>query len=90
MDNTNNSETFWHYVKEMSKKTCNAFCLADQNSILQPRDQDEANIQNNYFITVFVDEPNDGFLMAILIKMHFSNQRIVLLVIQIKVILLLN
>ena len=60
-DSKSNPKSFWSYVKKRSKKPGDVSSLVNLNGTLIVDDQENANLLNNYFLSVFVEEPNDNF-----------------------------
>ena len=53
-----NSKAFWGYVKERTKSKSGISSLKDPDEKLIDSDTDQANLLNNFFVSVFVDEPS--------------------------------
>ena len=53
-----NSKAFWGYVKESTKSKPGISSLKDPDEKLIDSDTDKANLLNNFFASVFVNEPS--------------------------------
>ncbi|MGL1888435.1 MAG: reverse transcriptase family protein, partial [Reichenbachiella sp.] len=56
-----NPKSFWSYVKRRTKKPGDVTSLIDSNGIIISDDKEKAALLNSYFVSVFVEEPDDNF-----------------------------
>jgi len=63
LDSKNNPKSFWSYVKKRTKKPGDVSCLMSPNNSLIQDDSEKATLFNDYFVSVFINEPDDNFFI---------------------------
>lgn len=61
LDSKVNPKSFWSYVKKKTKKPGDVSSLHNDNNDIIVKDNEKATLLNNYFLSVFVTEPDDNF-----------------------------